>query len=86
MNVAFRKFVHLAAFGLLAFLFYNSFEKRKYFLAWFITTVYAATDEFHQSFVPDRTASLWDVGLDSLGALITLGLIKALNQRSHKKS
>ncbi|VEF46899.1 VanZ family protein [Bacillus freudenreichii] len=86
MNVAFRKFVHLAAFGLLAFLLYNSFEKRKYFLAWFITTIYAATDELHQSFVPDRTASIWDVCLDSLGALIVFGVIKVLNQRSYKKA
>ena len=85
LNVVFRKLVHLGAFGLLAVLIFNSFEKRKFLLAWFITTVYAATDEIHQSFVPDRTASALDVGLDSLGALIALGLIRVLNQRSYKK-
>jgi len=30
--------------------------------------VYAATDEFHQMFVPSRGASIWDIGLDTLGA------------------
>ncbi|RWR13598.1 VanZ family protein [Siminovitchia fortis] len=86
VNVAFRKLVHLGAFGLLAVLLFNSFEKSRFLLAWVITTVYAATDEIHQSFVPDRTASVWDVVLDSLGALIALGMIKLLNQRSYKKS
>ncbi|WP_313431065.1 VanZ family protein [Siminovitchia terrae] len=86
INVVFRKLVHLGAFGLLAVLLFNSFEKRKFLLAWMITALYAATDELHQSFVPDRTASIWDVGLDSLGALIALGLIKMLNQRSYKQS
>lgn len=85
LNVGFRKLVHLAAFGLLSVLIYNSFEKKRFLLAWLITTFYAATDEIHQSFVPDRTASVFDVGLDSLGALIALGLIKILNQRPDEK-
>ncbi|MFD1706912.1 VanZ family protein [Siminovitchia sediminis] len=88
VNVGFRKLVHLGAFGLLAFLLCFGLEKRKFLLAWLLTTAYAATDEFHQSFLPDRTASVWDVGLDSLGALIALGLIKVLglDQRSDKQS
>ncbi|MBS4178247.1 VanZ family protein [Lederbergia citrea] len=76
LNFIFRKFVHLSAFGLLAILFYNSFEKRNFFIAWMITTLYAATDEIHQVFVPSRTGSVVDVGIDSLGALIALLLLK----------
>lgn len=38
------------------------------------TALIAASDEFHQSFVPNRTASPWDVLLDCCGA-ITLQLI-----------
>ncbi len=30
--------------------------------------LYAMTDEFHQWFVPDRQASVWDVLIDSAGA------------------
>lgn len=44
-------------------------------LAWGVAVVliaagYAALDEFHQSFVPERTASPWDLLLDSAGAVI----------------
>jgi VanZ family protein len=33
-----------------------------------IAAGYAALDEFHQSFVPSRTASPWDALLDTVGA------------------
>ena len=39
-----------------------------------ISASYAATDEFHQSFVPGRTASLADVGIDTAGAVAALAL------------
>ncbi len=35
-----------------------------------IIFVFALTDEFHQSFVPNRTASVLDIGIDCLGAVI----------------
>jgi VanZ family protein len=36
---------------------------------------YAASDEFHQSFVPGRNSSIVDVLIfDNIGALILLGL------------
>jgi VanZ family protein len=37
--------------------------------------VYALTDEFHQSFVPSRTASIQDSLIDSAGALIALSVM-----------
>ena len=37
-------------------------------LALLVAAVYAATDEFHQSFVPGRTASVYDVLIDTSGA------------------
>lgn len=60
LNVIFRKSVHLGAFGLLAILFYMSFGKR-FWLSWMLTTIYAATDEIHQRFLPERTGSFLDV-------------------------
>ena len=36
----------------------------------------AISDEFHQSFVPGRTAALRDVGIDMLGALLAFGLLE----------
>lgn len=44
-------------------------------LAWLLAVVYAASDEFHQSFVSSRQASLRDVLIDAVGA--TLGLLGA---------
>ena len=84
VNLLFRKCVHLSAFGLLAILFYNSFERKPFFLAWLLTTIYAATDEFHQYFLPDRTGSIIDVGIDSIGALIALLLLKLIHLRKHR--
>ncbi|MFS0613587.1 VanZ family protein [Lederbergia ruris] len=80
VNFLFRKLVHLTAFGFLAILFYNSFEKNRFLRAWMITTSYAATDEIHQAFIPDRTGSLWDVGLDSLGAFLALLALQFLQK------
>ncbi|MSP36895.1 MAG: VanZ family protein [Deltaproteobacteria bacterium] len=34
-----------------------------------IATIYAASDEWHQAFVPSRSASLADVMIDSFGAI-----------------
>jgi VanZ family protein len=39
-----------------------------------MSAAYAATDEFHQSFVPTRGASVRDVGIDTCGTLIGLAL------------
>jgi VanZ family protein len=41
-----------------------------------LTLLYAVTDEIHQSFVPGRHPSIWDVVIfDNLGALIGLWLM-----------
>ncbi|HEY8449741.1 MAG TPA: VanZ family protein [Bacillota bacterium] len=44
----------------------------RYLTAWLLATLYAATDEWHQRFVPGRTGSLTDVGIDAVGALLAL--------------
>ncbi len=46
-----------------------------WWLALLLALIYAASDEFHQSFVPGRHPSWVDVlGFDGGGALIALGL------------
>lgn len=74
INYFFRKSVHLGSFGLLSFLLYFAFDAKRPLLAWILTTIYAGTDEFHQSFVPNRTASFTDVIIDSVGAVIGIGI------------
>jgi VanZ family protein len=47
------------------------------------TALVASCDEWHQSFLPNRTASVWDVLLDCTGAVV-LQLIVYLFMRSFK--
>jgi len=44
-------------------------------VALLVATAYAATDEFHQCFVPGRTPSLGDVLIDASGALAALAVV-----------
>jgi hypothetical protein len=51
------------------------FNKRLWWLALLLTLIFAASDEFHQSFVPGRHPSWVDIlGFDGAGALIGLGV------------
>ena len=70
-----KKGGHMLGYGLLAMSYWNAFswDRRKRPLAWLLAVLYAATDEFHQSFVSGRHPSVWDVLIfDNLGALISL--------------
>jgi len=46
-----------------------SFWKTRIFIGFFCTVVFAALDEFHQTFVPGRSGNVLDVCIDSAGAL-----------------
>jgi VanZ family protein len=81
---AFPDFVlHGAAYALLYFLaFWAVHEgtaprsgKGGFWLPALITVLYAASDEFHQSFVPSRDASLIDLLADAGGALFGIGML-----------
>jgi VanZ family protein len=39
------------------------------------TAIVASSDEFHQTFLPNRTGTPWDVLLDCCGALVMLCLV-----------
>ncbi|MBU2577595.1 VanZ family protein, partial [Patescibacteria group bacterium] len=43
--------------------------KNKLFLSLVLTVLYALTDEYHQTLVSGRTGKLFDVFIDSMGAL-----------------
>jgi len=47
---------------------------------------FAASDEFHQSFVPSRGASVVDVTIDTCGALLGLMLIRAFRIHRNRAS
>lgn len=86
-----RKLAHMTEYAILALLATYALRlqlepPRLWLWAWIGCVLYAATDEWHQSFVPGRGASVLDVGIDSLGALIGIaGLWAWESFRSHKQ-
>ncbi|NOU95119.1 VanZ family protein [Paenibacillus sp. LMG 31456] len=74
INFGIRKTAHVTLFGVLAILLLLAIGERNNapLKAWFLATIYGATDEFHQIFEPGRTPALQDVGIDSFGAVIAL--------------
>lgn len=76
LNYLIRKAAHLTAFGILALLTRWAFLPASWASrgAWGFTTLYAASDEWHQTLVPGRSGTVGDVLLDSAGALLALGI------------
>src|SRR5271166_265404 len=66
-----RKAAHFTEYGILFWLLVRGPMARRPYLALMLCVAYALTDEGHQVFVPGRTASLYDVALDSTGALFS---------------
>ena len=72
-----KKGGHVLGYALLAHAYWRGlgFRADKQWIAWLFALLYAISDEFHQSFVPGRSASVWDVVIfDNLGALLALWL------------
>ena len=70
-----KKMSHIIGYGLLALSYIHLLkkDKKRYWLSWLMAVMYSTTDEFHQSFVPGRSASVFDVLIfDNLGAIISL--------------
>jgi VanZ family protein len=81
-----RKCAHLTEYAILALLFWRMLRKpvkndprpwswRHAAIAVGLVAVYAATDEFHQLFVPSRDASVRDVLIDTLGGAGGMALL-----------
>jgi len=83
MNHFIRKSAHVieyAALGALLFRALRGDNQFRWRLRWAVyalifTASWALLDEFHQSLTRSREASIWDVLLDSSGALLGLTLI-----------
>lgn len=54
---------------------------RALLLAAVLASAYGASDEIHQSFVPDRTADVADWAADTLGAILGAGAAAAVLRR-----
>jgi VanZ family protein len=80
-----RKLAHVSEYAIFGLLLYHSFEPRRpegwntrsAFGALVVAGLFSLLDEYHQSFVPGRTASLVDCGIDTAGALLAMVLLYA---------
>jgi VanZ family protein len=84
-----RKAGHLTEYAILAVLAARAFRNSSHQLLrrnwfWFsllLAIAYALSDEFHQSFVPSRTASIYDCMIDTVGAFIALVVLSLRSRR-----
>ena len=86
-----RKAAHFTAYGMLSCLAFYSWRsswpgRLRWTFKWSglalaLTLLTASLDEFHQSFVPSRTASPHDVLLDMMGALFAQILIASFTSQ-----
>ena len=81
-----RKLGHMGVFGILALLLWRALAettawRRLWAWAFALTVLYAASDELHQEFVAGRHPSAFDVGIDAIGALITLVFVGLIRSR-----
>ncbi len=85
--------LHIPAFAVLTFLWLKSFKKEKINKRFLLFNsvilaslfLFAISDEIHQSFVPGRTSSLMDLGLNALGILCGFSAFLALKRISFIK-
>ncbi len=78
-DVYFKKAGHAIGYGMLGVAYYYALPTGlprfvRWSMAFGLSVGFAASDEFHQSFVHGRTASVRDVAIDGLGAFLALFL------------
>jgi VanZ family protein len=91
-----RKLAHLTEYAILALLAARAFItssqqslRRRWFLyGALLVAAYALSDEFHQSFIPSRTGTIYDSLIDITGGFIGLLLLvlwRKVRRREEKK-
>jgi VanZ family protein len=92
LDLVLKKGGHMMGYGILAFLLWRAFSRGRGALSWsalvaafVVSVLYAASDEYHQSFVPGRNGTLVDVGFDAVGALVALLVVGSLGRKGRRK-
>ena len=82
-DLALSNVAHALVFGVLAGLWMRVLDGRRHawLVALLLTMLYALSDEFHQWFVPGRSADPWDLLADGAGAVLALLLWHRLRRR-----
>jgi VanZ family protein len=87
-----RKLGHCTEFGILAVLFWlalrgslwrriDPWDQRSVGIGWLLAVAYAASDEWHQSFVATRQGQPMDVIIDAFGATVAMVLLSWIAHR-----
>jgi VanZ family protein len=81
-----RKLIHFAEYALLCFLWWRALvtvttPSRAALFAFLLASGYAATDEYHQSFVEGRHGSPIDWAIDSAGAAVAALRLRTARSR-----
>lgn len=79
LDLVLRKLAHMAEYAALTLLWAWALRpsvRHCVAVAALIALVYAASDEFHQSFVPGRTGSPIDVVIDAAGIIVAAMLLR----------
>lgn len=87
------KLVHILIFFIFCWLVSRSLgqvssvliNKMKFFLSVVATIMYGFSDEFHQLYVPGRSADIYDVAADAAGAILFVLIAKAFFNRSARQ-
>jgi VanZ family protein len=78
LHFLFRKLAHCTEYAIFALFLYHCFlnsnrtkwHARTAVFSVLVASMYSLTDEFHQIFIPGRTPSLIDCGIDTTGAAL----------------
>src|SRR5437016_8523898 len=85
-----RKVAHLTEYAILAALLWRAVYSGTnlkikistlFVTVWAVSTLIAIADEFHQSLVASRTASIGDVRIDMIGAVVGLMICRSFTLR-----
>ncbi len=77
---------HFTVYAVLAALLWwalparTSEQWQRFALALAVSVAYGMSDEWHQSFVPGRDPALFDLGVDALGAVTILVVLRLLRR------
>lgn len=88
-----RKSAHFTEYAILGFLVRRAFvtsahafiQRHWLKLGLLIIVAYSLLDEFHQSFEPSRTASIYDSMIDMAGGLTVLLILKLYDKRAGER-
>ena len=86
-----RKVAHLTEYAIFATLLWRAIYRGTnlkikmsslFVIVWLVSTLIAVSDEFHQSLVASRTASISDVRVDMIGAIFGLIICRSCTRRA----